>query len=76
MTAQKPSIQLIVDAALHGELSEELARALPWLGPEAVVIAMLAASKRIAELAGKASRRSANITPSTPSRVVPTLRRC
>jgi len=46
---QANQLQCIIDAALSGRLDEELARRLHRLGPEAVVLAMMAAAKRIAE---------------------------
>ncbi|MFH0983550.1 MAG: hypothetical protein V2A79_18705 [Planctomycetota bacterium] len=40
----------LIQAALRGELTEVQARRLYAEGPEAVVLALLAASRRIAEL--------------------------
>ncbi|KKL64452.1 hypothetical protein LCGC14_2164900 [marine sediment metagenome] len=59
----------LVEAALRGELTEEQARRLYRLGPEAVTLALLAASKRIAELQGQSE--SQEPSPSTPSGMVP-----
>ena len=43
------TLEAIVNAALRGKLDETCARRLHDLGPEAVALAMLAASKHIAE---------------------------
>jgi hypothetical protein len=43
------AFQTIIDAALRGQLDEALARKLHEFGPEAVALAMLSVSKRIAE---------------------------
>ncbi len=63
------TLDAIIHAALRGELDETRARQLHVLGPEAVALAMLAASRRIAELQG--SRNGQQPSPSTPSGMVP-----
>ena len=55
----------LVDAMLAGRLSEQQAEMLSAAGPEAVRLALLAASARIAEL------RPSALSPSTPSGAVP-----
>lgn len=55
----------MVDALLHGRLSQEQAAALAAAGPEAVRLALLAASARIARLA------SSEPSASTPPAMVP-----
>lgn len=59
-------LQAIISAALRGELDQATAERLHAFGPEAVGIALLAASKRIAEL-----QAGAPPTPSTPSGMIP-----
>ena len=73
----------LVEAALRGELTEEQARRLYRLGAEAVTLALMAASKHIAEqdkrlneqdtvIAGLQGQREASQpSPSTPSGMVP-----
>ena len=70
------TVDAIIDAALRGELDETRARQLHALGPEAVALALLATSKRIAEqgahiaeLQGKSQGQQPS--PSTPSGMVP-----
>ena len=63
------TLDAIIHAALRGELNETRARRLHDLGPEAVALAMLAASKRIAELQGQSPAQQPS--PSTPSGMVP-----
>jgi hypothetical protein len=63
------TLDAIINAALCGELNETHARRLHDLGPEAVALAMLATSKRIAELQGQSQVQQA--CPSTPSGMVP-----
>ena len=43
------SIKALIDAAVRGELTQAQARQLYKQGPEAIILALLAASKRIAE---------------------------
>jgi transposase len=63
-------VQAIVDAALRGELSEEQARELQRIGgSEAVLFALLAAARKIAQLHTKADRQPPD--PATPSAMVP-----
>jgi transposase len=62
------ALETIIEATMRGELDEALAHKLHMLGPEAVALAMLSASKRIAEL----QQQSADPpSPSTPSGMVP-----
>ena len=61
--------QTLIDDALRGELTETKAKLLYELGPEAVTLALLAASRRIAQLQSKVP--VAGISPSTPSGMVP-----
>ena len=56
----------LVDALLHGRLSEQQADALAAAGPEAVRLALLAANARLARLQSPAGP-----SPSTPSGMVP-----
>jgi transposase len=67
VTRTSTELQHIIDAALRGELDRAMAERIHAFGPEAVALAMLAASKRIAELQGA----TAKPTPSTPSGMVP-----
>jgi transposase len=66
-TRTSAQLQAIITAALRGQLDQAAAERLHAFGPEAVGIALLAASKRIAELQGAAAKP----TPSTPSGMVP-----
>jgi transposase len=59
----------LIEAALRGELTEAQAEDLYHLGGEVVTLALLAASKRIAELRTKTEARGPS--PSTPSGMVP-----
>ncbi len=59
----------MVEVALRGELTEAQARRLYRFGPEAVTLALLAASRRIAELQGASQAQPTS--PSTPSGMVP-----
>jgi len=65
-------VAVLVDALLHGRLSEEQADALAEAGPEAVRLALLAASARFAQLQ---SQSPADLSPSTPSGMVPVYRK-
>jgi transposase len=59
----------LIDAAIRGELTEGQAKTLYAQGLEAVVFALLAAAKRIAELEAQSRDRSSS--PSTPSGMMP-----
>jgi len=61
--------EALISAALRGQLTEAQARQLYREGPEVVTLALLAASKRIAEL--QAQSRAQPASPSTPSGMVP-----
>jgi transposase len=70
------TVEAIVDAALCGELDETRARQLHALGPEAVALALLATSKRIAEQGARIAELQGEFqeqqpSPSTPSGMVP-----
>lgn len=58
----------LLAAALRGELDEAQARRLYRLGPEAVTLALLALTRRIAELQNRAGHSD---TPATPSGMIP-----
>ncbi len=62
-------LDAIIDAALRGQLDDAHARRLHDLGPEAVTLAMLAASQRIAEL--QEQSHGQHPSPSIPSGMVP-----
>ena len=75
-TASAGATKELVEAALRGELTEGQARRLYRLGPEAVTLALLAASKRIAKqdamIATLQGRRETQPpSPATPSGMVP-----
>jgi transposase len=75
-TAKVSAAKELLEAALCGELTEEQARRLYRLGPEAVTLALLSASKHIAEQNGLIStlqrqRETQQPSPSTPSGMVP-----
>jgi len=63
------SVQGLIDIALRGQLTESQARQLYALGPEAVTLALLGASRRIAALQSPAD--TLLTSPSTPSGMVP-----
>jgi hypothetical protein len=67
--ANSISARTLIAAAARGELDEVLARQLYRHGPEVVTLALLAASKRIAELQRRCGQQQT--TPSTPSAMVP-----
>ncbi len=67
--ANSISAETLIAAAARGELNETFARQLYRYGPEVVTLALLAASKRIAELQKRCGQQQT--TPSTPSAVVP-----
>jgi transposase len=62
------TLRAIIDAALRGQLDEAMARKLHKLGPEAVALATLSMSRRIAELENKGG--DGQSSPSTPSGMV------
>lgn len=59
----------LIEAALRGALSEAQADRLSKLGSEVVVLALLAASRRIAELQGQSQ--APQPSPATPSGMLP-----
>ena len=77
------SVRVLIDAAVRGELSDAQARQLYGHGPEVVALALLAASKRIAEQGARIAEQDARIaelqtgpqsgppSPSTPSGMRP-----
>ena len=70
------TLKAIIDATLHGQLDEALAQKLHELGPEAVALAMLSTSRRIAEQNAELARleskdSNGRPSPSTPSGMVP-----
>ena len=74
--ARVRSAKALVEVALRGELTEAQAQRLYKLGPEAVTLALLAASKRITEQDARITElegnwRGAHPSPSTPSGMVP-----
>jgi len=87
MAAGRPTsqVQKIVDLALRGQLDEAQAKKVYELGPEAVLLILLAATqhileqqKRIAEqeqrlatLEGQEPQDTPDITPATPSGMIP-----
>lgn len=69
-TAQVQSVDELVEAAVRGELSDHAGRALCRQAPELILLALLAAGKRIAELqagAGSASPATSSTSASAPS---------
>ena len=62
-------IEDLIQAALRGTLTEAQARRLSSQGPEVIALALMAASKRIAELQRR--RQPPPPSPSTPSGMVP-----
>jgi len=73
-TAKK--LDAIIQATLGGQLDETGARRLHALGPEAVLLAMLAASQRIAEQEARIAElqgasQAEQLSPSTPSGMKP-----
>ncbi len=67
------TLRAIIDTALSGQLDEALAHKLHKLGPEAVALATLSMSRRIAELEHKGG--DGQSSPSTPSGMVPVYRK-
>jgi transposase len=64
-TTQQPDLDTLLQVLFRGELTEPQANQLAALGPEAVRLALLAASERFARL------QSSGAKPSTPSGQVP-----
>jgi len=74
--ANRSAAQGLIEAALRGQLTQRQARQLAREDPEVLALALLAASKRIAEqsrvIAGLQSRdEESPLSPSTPSGMVP-----
>ncbi|MFH1499643.1 MAG: transposase, partial [Verrucomicrobiota bacterium] len=72
----RTAAQDLIDSALRGELTDDDAKRLALFGPEVVTLALLAASKRIAEQNArldefKGKPCSAAPSPATPSAMVP-----
>ena len=77
------SVDRLIEAAVRGALDEQQAQRLYQLGPEAVVLALLAASRRIAEQDTRIAEQDTRIaqlqtqttgstpSPSTPSGMIP-----
>ena len=63
-----PDVSTLVDDLLHGRLDEARAGLLAAAGPEAVLVALLAANARLAELQADPP---ASPSPSTPSGMLP-----
>lgn len=61
----------IVAAILAGVCTEELVQQLYGLGPEAVSLALMAATRHIASLRARGDQPAATIHPSTPSGQIP-----
>lgn len=69
-TRQAEAIQSIIDDALRGTLSDEQAQELQRIGgPEALLIALLAAVRKIAQLQTQIDRPAPD--PATPSAMIP-----
>lgn len=64
-------VKEIVEAILDGTCTEELVRQLYGLGPEAVILAMMAATRQIASLQAKMDQPAVPADPSTPSGQIP-----
>ncbi len=69
VTRHNRATDFLIQAALRGVLTETQARRLVKEDPEVVALALLAASKRIAELQGRSHEQQ--VSPSTPSGMVP-----
>jgi len=63
------SVKALIDAAVRGELRESEVRLLCIQAPEIIILALLAAGKRIAELQGRPGSDASS--PFTPSGMVP-----
>ncbi len=68
-TVHSKATKGLIEAALRGALTQAQARRLANENPEILALALLAASKRIAELQG--SSQAQPLCPSTPSGMVP-----
>jgi transposase len=68
---QDTNVKGIIEAILDGTCSEELVRQLYRLGPEAVTLALMAATRQIAALHAKVNQPAVAIHPSTPSGQIP-----
>lgn len=68
-TVHSKATDSLIQAALRGALTQAQARRLANENPEVLALALLAASKRIAELQG--SSQGQPLSPSTPSGMVP-----
>jgi transposase len=68
-TVHSKAAKGLIEAALRGALTQAQARRLANEDPEILALALLAASKRIAELQG--SSQAQPLSPSTPSGMVP-----
>jgi len=66
-----PKIQGIIEAILQGTGTEELVQQLYALGPEAVTLALMAATRQIASLRAKVETPAAAADPSAPSGQIP-----
>lgn len=69
--SRNTDVKEIVDAILDGTCTEELVRQLYGLGPEAVILAMMAATRQIASLRAKVDQSTLPADPSTPSGQIP-----
>ena len=68
-TVHSKATESLIQAALRGALTKAQARRLANENPEVLALALLAASKRIAELQGASQAQP--LSPSTPSGMVP-----
>jgi len=66
-----PKVHEIIEAILQGTGTEELVQQLYTLGPEAVTLALMAATRQIASLRAKVDAPVAAVSPSTPSGQIP-----
>ena len=66
-----PKIKEIIETILTGAGTEELVQQLYGLGPEAVTLALMAATRQIASLRAKVDSPAAAAPPSTPSGQIP-----
>ena len=66
-----PKVHEIMEALLQGTGTEELVQQLYTLGPEAVTLALMAATRQIASLRAKVDAPVAAVSPSTPSGQIP-----